>query len=480
MTPTPSPHQPSGASFNRGASRQEFSTWEECYGDSWKGIITNESFAHPAKFSKALIERIFDYCLERGWLKRGDHVSDPFGGIGNGGIIAAYRGLNWTGVELEPRFVKFANDNFALHADHWRALGLPMPRIVQGDSRRFHQVVSCAGVVTSPPFSESLSAGFEDRPGLVFGNARHGHKDNRTQESQTYGDSPGQIGRLKSGDVSAVITSPPYAKAIHAGNGIDAEKLTGNASGKNSQAHAEGYGNAPGQIAGLNEGTVEAVITSPPFSAPNMQPKIGAQGIRKTHGDCRDGYAGDRNDANIETLQPGNVDAVVTSPPFENQEGAMKASKFKFIPDNGKGHYASPEAKAAALERAQSQEYGNSEGQIGNEQKETYWAAMLEVYASCYAAIKPGGVLVCVVKDYVSKGKRVPLCDDTARLLEHCGFTVIERVHAMLTKETRHGDLFNGETVTTKSRKSFFRRLAEKKGSPPIDYEEVIFCQKPL
>jgi hypothetical protein len=49
----------------------------------------------------------------------------------------------------------------------------------------------------------------------------------------------------------------------------------------------------------------------------------------------------------------------------------------------------------------------------------------------------------------------------------------------MLTRETRHSDLFAGETVTKKERKSFFRRLAEKNGSPPIDFEEVLFCQKP-
>jgi hypothetical protein len=84
-----------------------------------------------------------------------------------------------------------------------------------------------------------------------------------------------------------------------------------------------------------------------------------------------------------------------------------------------------------------------------------------------------------VVKDYVKGGKRVPLCDDTARLLEHCGFTIIERVRAMLVKEERHSDLFDGETVKTTERKSFFRRLHEKRpGAVKINWEEVLFARK--
>lgn len=45
-----------------------------------------------------------------------------------------------------------------------------------------------------------------------------------------------------------------------------------------------------------------------------------------------------------------------------------------------------------------------------------------------------------------------------------------------------HGeiDMFSGQAVTKRTeRKSFFRRLAESKGSPRIDYEEVIWVQKP-
>jgi hypothetical protein len=49
----------------------------------------------------------------------------------------------------------------------------------------------------------------------------------------------------------------------------------------------------------------------------------------------------------------------------------------------------------------------------------------------------------------------------------------------MLVKETHDNGLF-GEIVEKKERKSFFRRLAESKGSPPIDYETVLCMRKPI
>jgi hypothetical protein len=71
----------------------------------------------------------------------------------------------------------------------------------------------------------------------------------------------------------------------------------------------------------------------------------------------------------------------------------------------------------------------------------------------------------------------VPLCDDTCRLLEHLGFTVFERSRCWLVKEHKQPGLFGVECVEWTERKSFFRRLAEKKGSPRIDWEEVIWAR---
>ena len=66
----------------------------------------------------------------------------------------------------------------------------------------------------------------------------------------------------------------------------------------------------------------------------------------------------------------------------------------------------------------------------------------------------------------------------TLKLLISLGFTPVERIKAMLvTKSVNHG-LFGEDIITEKARKSFFRRLAESKGSPKIDWEEILVVRK--
>lgn len=371
-----------------------------------------------------------------GRIEQGSVIGDAFGGIGTTGIIGAYHGMRVVSVELEKKFVSLARRNYALHSSKWKALGSPRPVILQGDSRAFH---------------------------------------------------------VLAGKTDSVLASPPYAGSVHDGNGIDASKLTGNPAGPNSQAGNGGYGQSAGQIGALKAGSVDGVVSSPPFL--HARSDTTKSGRCTKGGPCqereqsiaagREGYGS--SPGQIDSLPAGTVQGVVTSPPWEkNCEGVMKASKFKdpaaFAEQARKtGHDASLKAKLKAMVADESRDsYGESPGQIGKESGETYWQAMNAVYHSCYQAIKPGGVLVLVVKDYVKAGKRVPLCDDTVRLIEHIGFQMVERVHAMLVKETVHADLFGADIKQTSSRKSFFRRLAEKKGSPAIDYEEVLFARKPL
>lgn len=119
-------------------------------------------------------------------------------------------------------------------------------------------------------------------------------------------------------------------------------------------------------------------------------------------------------------------------------------------------------------------------GNLGDEtnvNRETYWQAVAAIYEQCHQILKPGGVMVCVVKSYVKNKAIVPLPDDTLKLLGHIGFEPVERIHAMLVKESTERTFF-GEVTKTTSRKSFFRRLCESKGSPKIDWEEVLFVRK--
>jgi len=181
---------------------------------------------------------------------------------------------------------------------------------------------------------------------------------------------------------------------------------------------------------------------------------------------------------------PPKIDAIVTSPPYEDSVN-REDHGFDFM--KSKPDYPTrnnhPRRVAMHTEKMRNFSYGKEGGQIGVLKKQTYWEAMLQVYSAMYRSLKPAGVAAIVVKDFVRNGKRMTLCDDTVRLLEHIGFVLVERVHAMLTKEYVLPDLFEGSTTKLKDRKSFFRRNFESKMPKDdprrIDWEEVIFVRKP-
>lgn len=332
--------------------------WHGCYNDSWKGIIVPEAFAHPAKMACGLTNRIFKHALSEGWIRPGDVVVDPFGGIGSTGIVGGCFGLKVVCVELEQKFVSLAEQNFKLNRKAFECGHFGQryqPQIIQGDSRRLSEVIaSCDIVLGSPPFSVRQPTA----------NARPGEETPlQKMPADDYGQTPGQLGAMKPGSVEAIISSPPYESAI--------EKRKG--------------------PSGLMGGTF----------------RLGRSDMQA------------------------------------NAEG-----------------------------------YGATDGNIGNDRGETFWQAARQIVSECHKILKPGGHAIWVVKAFVRKGKIVDFPGDWRRLCESQGFETACEHHAMLVKETRHDGLF-GEITETKERKSFFRRLAEKKGSPKIDYEVVICTQKP-
>lgn len=279
--------------------------------------------------------------------------------------------MQWIGVELEEKFVNLAKQNIELNRSVWEAHGYPVPVIIQGDSRRFSEIVQgCEGIITSPPYAETFL------------------KNNLSQEQ--------------------------FEKKLERWARVSDWKRprpTGNMSQPD-------YGQTPGQIGTLKAGSLDAVCTSPPYK----------EGL---------GYGGHK---------PTEID------------------KIKFA-------HARNEEKILSA-------YKKTPGSIGKETGETYWTAMNQVYSECWKALKPGGHLIVVVKAYVKNKKRVPLPQQTLKLLIHLGFKPIERIKAMLTKETVNGGLFGEDVIERKERKSFFRRLAESKGSPKIDFEEILVMRR--
>jgi hypothetical protein len=542
--------------------------WFGCYSGSWKSApLVQDAYAHPAKISFNLAERIYRHMLAEGWLKPGDFVLDPFGGIAGTAFHAMLYGLHWQGVELEPRFVALAQENITLWNDRYAA---HMPNwgtaeIRQGDSRRLTEVLGIVlrhaevlglsqhdAAVSSPPFlgteGATSAAKFADPGKLADDMARkyqdgtfRGHAASREAilrqlqraNEQVYGDTDGQLAGMAEGDLDAAVSSPPYnAGTVHGGNGIDPTKLTGNAPGKNSQALTmTGYSGS---------------VSSPPYSGARIDGNgdEGASGLRNEDGSFlrgADGWAqrkamGSRYGETAGNL--GNLpDAVVSSPPY--QTGGHHNGVFdtwggdigrdsnspawsrlaKDDPDNGYGNAAgqignmagddfdsvvsSPPYAGIRMDGGMTDAEGNfrpysaedpatwhtqrdqsNRGNLGVEQnveRETFWSAARIVVEQTYAALRPGAVAAWVTGDFVRDKKRVHFGDQWLRLCESVGFELVG--WAVAWKREDQGaqlDIFGNPVPLTKTRVSFFRRLANRNNpDAAIENEDVIFVRKP-
>jgi hypothetical protein len=206
--------------------------WVGCYDDSWKGLIVPDAFAHPAKYSRALIQRLYQHAAAEGWVWPGATVLDPFGGPAGGGLDAALAGYRWVGIELEPRFCALG---------HGFDCG--------GDSDRH---LSCANI-------------HEHGPHHVTGNLelwqrRYGHLLHWIAPTLLQGDSRRLVDLLQ-GQVDCAVSSPPYGdNTVHDGCGIDLDKAY-RQPGKHGQHADQGaYGTHPQQLGNTHGDTFWSAV----------------------------------------------------------------------------------------------------------------------------------------------------------------------------------------------------------------------------
>ncbi len=171
--------------------------------------------------------------------------------------------------------------------------------------------------------------------------------------------------------------------------------------------------------------------------------------------------------------------SVISSPPFEKQQsgGGLAAA--------ARGDESDYPVTVGLMRQTASKDgyqcQGETAGQLGNQTGDTFWEAAALIVRQCFDILRPGGHAIWVVKDYVKAKKVVPFCSNWQRLCESIGFRTVCTHRAMLVKTLQDdANLFGAPVKRTKERKSFFRRLAEKKGSPRIDFEMVICMAKPL
>jgi len=464
--------------------------WQGCYPSSWKGAIVDDAFRHPAKFSSKLIRRIYEHLVAEGWVKAGDTVVDPFGGVALGGLDAIRLGLHWRGCELESHFVELGNRNIEFWADQFGWLPGDA-QLLQGDSRFLAQVLAGASTtstpeagVSSPPYNLPMS---DDGFDAAVGSPPYG--DRSAAPTDVQGSDAGKL-KMNEGDTyNVAVSSPPYANSInHDNGGIDPDKSDHQDYGPHSQMANSNtrYGSNPGQLGAMKAAGFEASVSSPPFlqsKGGTPEPKEGGAidkslYARHAAGNAAANGYGD-SDGQMSSMDDKGFDAAVSSPPFRDSMSRDFVDSKERI-DFARAHGISNAEKVSPIDvgrlNAPDRIYGSTSGQMGNDSGDDFWLAARAIVEQVYAVLAPGGHAVWVVKDYVRNKERVPFCDQWRQVCEAVGFVTLHEHRAMLVHHNgRQRTLDGGEVEFVTSSKSFFRRLAESKGSPSIDWE-VVYC----
>ena len=460
--------------------------WVGCYKSGWQGLIVPGAFAHPAKFSRSLIARIYDHMREEGWLPPGSTVLDPFGGVGLGALDCMRIGCHFIGIELEQKFVDLAAQNIALwHRRFHRLPNWGTARVVQGDSRTLlawqFAGPKVDGCISSPPYNGPFA---QDHPGTSKG--RRGVEPSEPGAFVRYGNTPGQLEGLPDRGFDAVVGSPPHGETLAGGFGaFDRAKVTTRQPGPHGIGGG-GYGENPSNLGNLPPGNLDAVISSPPYAyavnphgeGPGMagnekRRRRIAEGGRTEIAAQSSGVGYGSSPGQLGQMREGSVEAVVSSPPWEKgAEGILRREKFRdpaaFAARMAQGKYrdgktvATTAGRLAQMNRDAGKIYGQTDGQLGQETGDTFWSASRQILDQAFLAVRPGGHAVFVVKDYVRKGKRVPFADQWRQLCEAVGFRTLHCHRALLVEDNgTQGRTDGSETRLRTERKSFFRRLSE-------------------
>lgn len=182
---------------------------------------------HQAKGNCDSAALALDYMVEKRWLREGDVVLDPMCGIGSFLIVAALKGFDCVGVELEENFIRdmegydiVVDDPEDMlsgslthvegNLEHFRAVTRSVPhigsiKVYQGDARKLGMIDFEANtILCSPPYGNRLKAARQQTDGdIPFAYI--------PKQECSYSANPANIGNAK----IKVICSPPYKHGEH-------------------------------------------------------------------------------------------------------------------------------------------------------------------------------------------------------------------------------------------------------------------------
>lgn len=388
--------------------------WHGCYKRGWKGEIVPAAFEHPAKYSRNLISRIYEYLLAEGLIRRGDKVVDPFGGVALGALDAMRLGLDWTGCELEEKFYHlgqgfdcpgFSKEFFKrfygraarLNYQQFKICPDCLSAMLPKEDTTETQLTTYRGLNREQygKLRRNLNRKLRVSPTRTIpSQAPHRYSGNIERWQVRYAGMP-NIGtaRLLNGDsrnlaqvialADCAVSSPPYTKGAqgHLRDFKAAEefaRVMSERDGKNGRngttpqsrlAQMErdalkSYGDTAGNLGNMNEGNFAAALSSPPYAhiaagagGLNTKPaKDGQQGGRNPNSASQsaDQRYGDTK-GQLSGLPEGDFQVAVSSPPYE------EARIGEFSGAANVGHNGN---------------YGNTDGQLGSMAGGDYTAAI--------------------------------------------------------------------------------------------------------
>lgn len=157
----------------------------------------------------------------------------------------------------------------------------------------------------------------------------------------------------------------------------------------------------------------------------------------------------------------GTVDLVCTSPPYACDVGNMDKANW------GAGGDLCP---------SDERNYSTDKSNLGHARGAAYEQAMADIYAGCFALLRPGGVLVTVTKHTRRGGRTLDLAGLTSVLARRAGFTYLAHVVAL------HAAIRDGDLV---ARPSFWQttqvRKARSRGEPAhlVVHEDCLALRRP-
>jgi DNA modification methylase len=257
--------------------------------------------------------------------------------------------------------------------------------------------------------------------------------------------------------VDKIITSPPYAEMITrkpSDKDINnkAMQMRGNLLNYNPDN--------PSNISNLSYGNIDSIITSPPY-----------EGIEARDRSKESWWDEDRekkhSGGSTKIAKGDQADAVITSPPYEaavtGKDGIdwSKGTRGKAEGNKPRDRSKEPAFNHLSIGGA-GFAYSQAKDNIGNLKSDSYLSAMLEVYRQCYSVLKSGGLMILVTKNFIRNKKIVRLDTDTIKLCEQAGFKFIERHYRELPAQ------------------SFWRIIYKRKypDVPEIKFEDILVFNK--